>query len=455
MISLPRIMLVWILANVVAACGDPIDRQLNPVSPGAPGNPATPAAAAFHRTLFVADLHADTLATDRDFFEPDQTAGHVDLPRLLAGNVGLQAFTVFTDTPFPGADGCVNGDDTNFAAILQAIQLRPVATWFSQQESALYQARRLHQLRDESLQRARDGYDGRLMLIETADDVATLVASRQRGEPLVGALLGLEGGHALEGEESNVDVFFNAGFRMIAPTHRFDNELASASEGCGPTRGLTRYGRKVIEAAAKRRMVIDVAHAASPVIEETSAMALEQGFPIVSSHGGVYATCPRRPGARVARNLKDSDIRAIARTGGIVGIGFWPEAVCWDDDDGQSQRLEAIAAAMSHTLEVLKAPAFVAEMQRRDPAYDPAEHVALGSDYDGAVRVPFDAGGLALLTQTLLDYREDDRYVFDERTLRKIAGANVCRVLARQLPGGSDALAHSTCDPLLASKAGL
>jgi Zn-dependent dipeptidase, microsomal dipeptidase homolog len=453
-----RTLCVALLAGL-AACSDPIDRALNKVSKGA-GTDPQPTTSALFQSLFIADLHADTLATDRDIFTTDAAdpAGHVDLPRLQQGNVALQAFTVFTDTPLPRPEtGCVSGDDTNFAAILQAIQLRPPATWFSQAESALHQARLLHRLRDRSLVLAADDEkDGKpndratLLLIETAADVAELVQRRRNHEPVIGAFLGLEGGHALEGDLDNVRAFFDAGFRMIAPTHRFDNELASASEGCGEPRGLTQFGREVIAAAAQRHMVIDLAHAASPTIQEVAAMAVAGGYPVVVSHGGVFETCHPEDPNRVARNIHDEDIEAVAATGGVIGIGYWPEAVCWTETDFQSQRLDKIVEAMAHTLKVLRGNALAARMRARDPAYDPFDHIAFGSDYDGAVTVPFDAGGIGQLVAALQAYRaKDGSRPFDDLATRKIAGANVCRVLATQLPGGDAEFARTTCAPLL------
>lgn len=453
-----RSLFIALLAGL-AACSDPIDRVLNKVSKGAGADQQSTTSELF-QSLFIADLHADTLATDRDVFTTDAAdpAGHVDLPRLQQGNVALQAFTVFTDTPTARSDsGCVSGDDTNTATILQWVQLRPPATWFSQSERALHQARLLHRLRDRSLLlAAKDEKNGKandratLLLIETAADVAELVRRRRDHEPVIGAFLGLEGGHALEGDLDNVRAFFDAGFRMIAPTHRFDNALASASEGCGEPGGLSPYGREVIAAAAKRHMVIDLAHAASPTIQEVAAMAVAGGYPVVVSHGGVFETCHPEDPNRVARNIHDGDIEAVAATGGVIGIGYWPEAVCWRETDDQSQRRGKIVEAMAHTLKVLRSEAFTARMRARDPAYDPFDHIAFGSDYDGAVTVPFDAGGIGQLVAALQAYRtEDGRRPFDDAAIRKIAGANVCRVLATQLPGGDAELAGTTCAPLL------
>src|ERR687886_767582 len=130
-----------------------------------------------HRTLLVADLHADSLLWDRDLLER-AGRGHVDVPRLA--------------------------------------ERWPPPAWRSLKERALYQARKL----DDAA--ARSG--GRFVVIRTRGDLDAFLERRKREPQLVAGLLGVEGAHALDGDVANVDVFFDAGFRMMAPTHFFDNE---------------------------------------------------------------------------------------------------------------------------------------------------------------------------------------------------------------------------------------
>jgi microsomal dipeptidase-like Zn-dependent dipeptidase len=139
-----------------------------------------------------------------------------------------------------------------------------------------------------------------------------------------------------------------------------------------------------------KEMIVDVAHASPATIRDVLAIARR---PVVSSHGGVQATC------KVNRNLADEQIRGIAATGGLVGIGFWDGALC--DISPAS-----IAAAIAHVRDVAG-----------------IDHVALGSDFDGAVTTAFDAAGLAHITQALVDrgFRPDD--------IRKVMGGNLLRLL--------------------------
>ena len=137
-------------------------------------------------------------------------------------------------------------------------------------------------------------------------------------------------------------------------------------------------------------MVVDVAHASHAAVAEVLAMAKR---PVVSSHGGVQATC------KVNRNLTDDEIRGIAKTGGVVGIGFWQGAIC-------SLKPQDAVRAIAHVRDLVG-----------------IDHVGLGSDFDGSTTTGFDASQIAGVTQALLDAG------FPEADIRKVMGGNVLRVL--------------------------
>jgi hypothetical protein len=101
---------------------------------------------------------------------------------------------------------------------------------------------------------------------------------------------------------------------------------------------------------------------------------------------------------------------------------------------------------MAHAQQALREPTFLAEMRRADPAFEPSEHLAFGSDFDGAVTVPFDASGLPVLTHAMLQ-GVPGVHPFSPEEVRRIAGLNVCRLLARRLLGGGVAAAREICDP--------
>ena len=449
--ALPPFASLGLLLALLQGCGVAagyVERQYNRIEPGqAPSHvPAPPPEhLALHQRLFVADLHADTLLWGRDPLRR-ASRGHADLPRLRQGGVDLQVFGVPTnappDRPAPAHPGgyCVSGEDRNLIGPLSVVQAWPVPTWFDLRERALHAARRLVELEARSRDPASRGDAPALVIIRTAADLRRVVEASARDEPVLGAVLGLKGAHWLGGpgmtEEEvrgGVRELFGAGFRLFAPTHQFDNALAGSSEGC-VAGGLTRQGEVALLEAERLGMVIDLAHI-SPVALRDALRVLRE--PVAISHTGVQAAC--EPPCRKARNLSDDELRAVARQGGVIGIGFWPEAVGLGGP-------AAILRAMSHALDALREPGFLAGMRRADPTFEPSAHLAFGSDFDGAVTTPFDATGLPALTHAMLHGTSGLR-AFVPEEVRWIAGLAVCRLLARRLPGGSTAAVLEICRP--------
>ena len=173
----------------------------------------------------------------------------------------------------------------------------------------------------------------------------------------------------LEGDPANVDAMFDAGFRMMSAAHFFDNEMAGSAHGVDKG-GLTDKGRDMIRRMEAKQMIVDLSHGSDQLIDDVLAMATR---PVVVSHTGVRGTCDNR------RNLSDEQLQRRS-----------PPMAGWS------------ASASGK-------PPCAARMRRRSPrpikyAADliGVDHVALGSDFDGAVPVPFDATGLVKLTEALL-----------------------------------------------------
>jgi len=346
--------------------------------------PLSPRAGALHATLQVADMHADTLLWKRDLLDAADR-GQVDLPRLMAGNVALQVFSSVTKTP-KHQNYDANGADSDNITLLAFAQLQPPRTWTSLLERSLWHA--------EKLRRAEAGSDGHLRILRSGGDVRRLAVERVGGARTTGALLSIEGLQNLEGKAANLDRLYDAGFRMAGLVHFFDNELAGSMHGLKKG-GLTPFGRQIVRAMEARGMIVDIAHSSHQTVAEVLAMAQR---PVVSSHGGVQATC------KVNRNLTDDEIRGLARTGGIVGIGYWDAAVCDISPAG-------IAAAIAHVRDLVG-----------------IQYVGLGSDFDGAVTTGFDAGQLAEITQALIDRG------FSDAEIQAVMGGNVIRLLEQSLP---------------------
>jgi microsomal dipeptidase-like Zn-dependent dipeptidase len=211
---------------------------------------------------------------------------------------------------------------------------------------------------------------------------------------LTAGLLAIEGAHALGNDLDQLDRVVAAGYRMISPAHFFDTAFGGSAHGVAKG-GLTPLGRELLARAERHGLAFDVAHASSATIDDVLSLARK---PVIASHTGVRGVCDN------GRNLPDEQLRGIAATGGLVGIGFWPMA-CGGEDVSWIARSIAYAVSIAGL-----------------------DHVGLGSDWDGAVPIPFDATGVVQVTDALLDEG------FDEAAVGAIMGGNAIRVLAQTLP---------------------
>lgn len=340
-----------------------------------------------HPRLFVADLHCDVLMWNRNILERG-SHGHVDLPRLVEGNVALQVFSAVTKIPLiPRHTG--NSDRTDGMTLLAVAQRWPRPTWSSLAERALHQARKLHDFAAKP-----DGDGDRMTVVKTTMELDRFTERRQTRPDTVAGILLLEGSHALEGDIDNLDRLHEAGFRMMGLVHLFDNEVGGSMHGI--TRGgLTDFGRRVVRRMDELGTIVDLAHASTRLIADVLETTKR---PVVVTHTGVLGTCD------TPRNLSDDDVRRIAQAGGVIGIGFWKTAVCGTD-------VGAIVRAIRYVADIVG-----------------VDHVALGSDFDGAVKTPFDASGLVHVTGALVE----DGFSHDE--ISNIMGGNALRLLRATLP---------------------
>lgn len=355
------------------------ERQMNAID-GQPLLDVSDEARALHASLTIVDLHADTLLWQRDLLAP-ATRGHVDLPRLQAGNVALQVFSSVTKSPAGLNYASNSATARDNITLLSVGQLQPVATWTSLLERTLWHGQKLRRAVAES--------GGALFAVTDNADLTHVLTARASGNSTIGAMLSVEGLHDLEGDLANLPRLYRAGVRMAGLVHFFDNELAGSMHGEAKG-GLTDMGRAAITQMEDMGIIVDIAHCSRRCVAEVLAMARR---PVVSSHGGVQATCDEN------RNLSDAEIRGIAATGGLIGIGYWDGAVC-------STSPLAVAAAMRHVRDLVG-----------------IEHVALGSDFDGSVTTRFDASQLVQVTQALLDAG----FTHDE--IRSVMGGNALRVI--------------------------
>ena len=340
--------------------------------------------AVFHQKLFIADLHSDPYLWNRNLLKRHRY-GHIDVPRLIEGHVALQTVGVAAKIPW-GLNFESNPGRSDMLAALVVAQGKPLRTWNSLHQRALYHA--------EQLQAMIAQEPDILMLIRSPQDLEALVERRQKRPITTGFLLGLEGVHALEGNLAHLDELFTAGFRLLGLTHFFDNEAGGSAHGMQKG-GLTPFGHDLVQAAEAKGMIIDLAHASAQLIDDVAAIATR---PLIVSHTGVRGTFDS------PRNLSDHHIRLIAETGGLIGIAFFEMAV------GEAE-ITAVVQAMRYVSHLVG-----------------VEHVAIGSDFDGAIKAPIDASQLPLLTEALLNDG------FSPEDVAKIMGGNTLRFLQTNLP---------------------
>jgi len=361
--------------------------RLNGVDARAAGEAPKLRARELHAALRIADLHNDLLLWDRDPLEPGMS-GHSDLPRLQVGNVAVQVFSTVTWTPH-GLNDRSNSPDTDDITLLAVASRWPMRTWTSRLARALHQA--------DKLERAAAASGGALRLVRTRAELRAALdarAAQPGGRRLVAGILSIEGLHALEGRAENLEVLHRRGFRMAGLAHFFDSEVSGSAHGLQQG-GLTPLGRNVLRRMEELGMVVDLAHASPRTVEEV--LSLAESPPLVS-HTGLEAVCPG------PRNLSDDQLRRLAARGALVGVGYWDSAICDISPRG-------IARSVKHAVKVAGAGS-----------------VALGSDWDGATTVSFDAAGLSRLTQALLDEG------LSEEEIRGVMGENAIRFLLAALP---------------------
>ena len=360
-----------------------LQQRLNPVL-AKPPYEVPGETARFHAGLTVADLHSDALMWNTDLLKWNRI-GQVDIPRLVAGNIALQVFSVVTKVPVPEQDATF-GNRFDLVTLLAMIELWPLSAWFNLTRRALYQAHKLKRVEERS--------QGQLTIVRSGKDLVDFLSRREANANVIAGLLSLEGAHAFRGNLSSIDVLHDAGFRIAGLTHLSDNAVGGA--GTGAQRyGLTDYGREVVRKLDQKGMIIDLAHASPSLI--TDVLDLSVG-PILVTHTGVKGVCPS------PRNLSDREIRDIAGRGGLIGIGY-----------------DSLFTGEPGIIPIIHSIEYVARLVG-------VEHVALGSDYDGVIKAPFDASGLPLITQGL----KEENFSADE--IQKIMGGNVMRFLTQNLP---------------------
>ena len=365
--------------------------------------------AAIHRRAVSVDMHADT--TQRMVDESLDISrrlddGQLDAPRMREGGLDAQFFSIWVEPQLYGGGGerAVRRADEQIAAV------RALA----------------------------EKYPDEWELATTAADVRRIAASGK-----LAALMGLEGGYAIDERLEMVERYYRMGVRYMSPAWSVSTSWAGSSgDEAGRTRGLNEFGKEVVREMNRLGMMVDVSHVSDPTFWDIVNTSTK---PVIATHSGCRAI------ANVPRNLTDEMIRALAAKGGVCAVLFYPEFL----EPGWSEKKKRVDAEIAPLVQRAsdEQPGGIAqkklardrvrlrEYARRLPPVTVArlvdhidhivrlvgvDHVGIGSDFDGIQAVPTDLAtveDLPNLTRELL------RRGYSESDVHKILGGNMLRVM--------------------------
>jgi membrane dipeptidase len=334
----------------------------------------------------VFDGHNDTITReDADGFVSGRPDGHVDLPRARAGGLAGGIFAIFA--PTPGDDEVEFGSEAEGYAV-------PLPDAIGQDVAAPIATRAAGRLL--ALER-----DGHLRLARAPGDL-----DAARADGVLAAVMHLEGAEAIDPELEALDLWHAAGLRSLGPVWSRPNVFAHGVPFKFPSSpdtgaGLTPAGTALVRRCAELGIAVDLSHLNEAGFWDVARL---DGAPLIASHSGVHALAP------ASRNLTDAQLDAIGASGGLVGIVFAVNFLRADGADDADTPLATVAAHARHVADRIG-----------------VDHVALGSDFDGA-KIPAELGDVAGLPR-LLDALRD--VGFTDVELRAIAWDNWRRVLER------------------------
>lgn len=422
-------MLPFVL-GALAACAAAQD--------GAPPCPPAPAgydqalwqkAWKVHHAALVVDTHVDTTTRILDVdFDMGRRAGdgHFDLPRAREGGLDAVFFSIYVDSRFHGDEAPLFA---NPPATINDAWPRP-----AEPGTPNGSARRALDMID-GLLRTAARHPEQMVTCTSVDELRAAVRDHKHA-----ALMGIEGGHAIEGDLGLLRLFAKLGVRYMTLTHTNHNEYA---DSCAPAEprwgGLNRLGVKVVEEMNRLGVMVDVSHVSDATFRDVLAVSTA---PVICSHSSMRALCPH------PRNISDDMLRALAAKGGVVMINYncgfvdadyaknnnsreatrrIHEKAARDKFPEGSQELREALAKLDARTPAVERPALAKLVAHVLHAIEiaGADHVGLGSDFDGVPCVPQemdDVTHLPRLTYALLAAGQS------EDTVRKVLGENLLRV---------------------------
>lgn len=361
------------------------------------------------------DLSSDS----RGKYHSEGTPYHSDFSRLRAGNITGVFFSIYVSAEYARKGG----------AMARAMDLI------------------------DTVYREAERHPDKMMMASSTDDI---VKAHKQGK--IAALMGIEGGHAIEDSLYALRDFYRLGVRYMTLTHNNTNHWADACCDEHLYEGLNDFGKKVVLEMNRLGMLVDISH----VSDDTMRDVLQ-----ISTAPVIYSHSSSRKFSDHPRNVPDDILRLLAKNGGIIMINFYPgflDQRYLDEDNARSKEFEKEIAEINEKFKDDRQARQKAmrEFEAAHPIYNPPytrivdhidhvrdvigiDHIGIGSDYDGVPGLPEGMRGAedhVLVTYELL------RRGYSEKDILKILGGNfmrvfkkaedVARIRTRQISGEGD-----------------
>ncbi len=359
-----------------------------------------------HQSALLIDSHNDVTSFTVDGMDigQPQPKRHTDLSKLKQGGVGAVFFAVYVSGRY------VEGN---------------------------HAAHRTLEMIDTVKHDIASRYPNGFQLATTADQIE---AAKRNGK--IAALLGVEGGHAIEDSLRLLRTYFDLGVRYMTLTHSNSNNWADSSGDAGRHNGLTTFGKQVVKEMNRLGMIVDISHVSDKTFSDVLATS---SAPVFASHSSCKALSP------IARNMTDQMIRALAAKHGVIQINFGCEFLAEKSANSStrhnptrkaavdaelaklgklsSQRTEEESQAIAIRLGLKIVPATLTDVVAHIEhviKIAGVDHVGIGSDFDGVGCVPIGLDNVSkfpALTRALLERGHT------AENIRKIYGGNLLRLM--------------------------
>ena len=359
-----------------------------------------------YRNAVVIDTHNDVLSTvtmKGMNIDSDLTGKtHSDIPRFLKSGIDIQVFAVFSDERF--------GKDTAF---------------------------KYANIEIDSLYAIIARHNDRMVLVTSP---AELIAANRAKK--FGCMIGVEGGHMIEDRIENLDSLYKRGVRYMTLTWNNSTSWASSAwdetTGKVSQKGLNELGKQIVKRMNELGMLVDLSHVGEKTFYDVIAVTTK---PVIVSHSCAWTLCP------VPRNLKDEQIRAVAKNGGVIHVNFYSGFI---DSNFNNRKNEMFArhSQEADSLKALKKPSYEIEewMMQKYPGEAEAlrpelsrlldhidhivklagiDHVGLGSDFDGIESAPKELDDVTSYPALVKGLKDRG---YSKTDIEKILGLNFIRV---------------------------